>query len=220
MSAHHAPDDMLIAYAAGVLDASESLLLACHLTLCPECRAAVEDAETVGAALLAGAESAPVPGEISRRVPDAMLDTLLARLDDPAALEPPMVDPRGIVPAPLFALVGDLDAAPWRRMFPGLHMLDVPAQGAHPFIKLIRVDPGTRVPMHDHAGFEGSLVLTGGFTDDQGHYERGDLCLRDESQGHEQLIDRGEPCVWLVVADGKHIPRTFTGWLARIFMGL
>ena len=39
--AHHPEEDLLLAYAAGGTDAAISLILATHLTFCPECRAGV-----------------------------------------------------------------------------------------------------------------------------------------------------------------------------------
>jgi putative transcriptional regulator len=221
MPAHHAPDEILIAYAAGSLGASEALLVACHLTLCPRCRDLVADAEAVGAALLAdSATASPAPAEAP------LLEAMLARLDqeddreDTAAGtgQRPAVDPRGIVPAPLFALIGDIDAAPWRRLISGIYSLDVPAQGEDKYVKLFRFDAGLRVPRHAHPGFEGTLVLSGGFTDEDGHHVRGDLSVLDETRPHEQHIDADGPCTWLLVADGKPIPRTLFGWIARIFL--
>lgn len=212
MPEHHAPDEILIAYAAGSLGASESLLVACHLTLCPRCRDLVADAEAVGAALLAS-EPAP-PGRAS-------LEAMLARLDEDEPPAPPAapVDPRGVVPAPLYARIGDIDAAPWRRILAGMYMLDVPGADDK-FVKLFRFDAGLRVPKHRHPGFEGTLVLSGGFTDEDGHHVRGDLSVLDETRPHEQHIDPDGPCTWLVVADGKIIPRTLLGWIGRIFLGL
>jgi putative transcriptional regulator len=223
MPDHHAPDEILIAYAAGSLGASESLLVACHLTLCPRCRAVVADAEAVGAALLAD----PAPASAAP-ASTPTLDAMLARLDEDAAgagagdsdagERPAAVDPRGIVPAPLFGLIGDIDAAPWRRLLSGIYSLDVPAQGDDKYVKLFRFEAGLRVPRHAHPGFEGTLVLSGGFTDDDGHHVRGDLSVLDESRPHEQHIDSDGPCTWLLVADGKPIPRTLLGWIARIFL--
>ena len=226
MPEHHAPDEILIAYAAGSLGASESLLVACHLTLCPRCRDLVADAEAVGAALLAAPASEPAPAPASA----PMLDAMLARLDEvevdtagePATVAPApgrsAVDPRGLVPAPLFRLIGDIDGAPWRRLLRGIYSLDVPAQGDDKYVKLFRFEAGLRVPRHAHPGFEGTLVLSGGFTDEDGHHVRGDLSVLDESRPHEQHIDDDGPCTWLLVADGKPIPRTLLGWFARVVL--
>lgn len=222
MPEHHAPDEILIAYAAGSLGASESLLVACHLTLCPRCRDLVADAEAVGAALLA---DEPLPASSAAGTP--MLDAMLARLDQDGGNEDegpgpgsvrPAVDPRGIVPAPLFTLIGDIDAAPWRRVLRGIYRLDVPGTGDDKFVQLFRFDAGLRVPEHDHVGFEGTFVLSGGFTDEDGHHARGDLSVLDETRSHEQHIDSDGPCTWLLVSDGKPIPRTLVGWFARFFL--
>ena len=224
MPAHHAPDDMLIAYAAGSLGASETLLVACHLTLCAACRRTVADAEAVGAAVLAGAASPASPtGPAGAGVPDDMLAAILGRLDEPApagaVTRPSVTDPRGLVPAPLFGLTGDLDRAPWRRVFPGIHTIDLPAFGDGKLVKVHRFAAGMRVLPHDHPGVEGTLVLSGGFTDDDGHFLRGDLSMRDQTRPHEQRIDPGEPCVWLWVGDGEFIPRTLVGKLLRFLLG-
>jgi putative transcriptional regulator len=212
---------MLIAYAAGSLGASETLLVACHLTLCAACRATVADAEAVGAAVLAASPAGP-------GVPDDMLASLLGRLDEPAPAAPaglagplaaPAVDPRGLVPAPLFGLTGDLDRASWRRVFPGIHTLELPSLGDGKLVKVHRFAAGMRVLPHDHPGLEATLVLSGGFTDDDGHFLRGDVSMRDHTRPHEQRIDPGEPCVWLWVGDGEFIPRTLVGRLLRFLLG-
>lgn len=223
MPAHHAPDDMLIAYAAGSLGASETLLVACHLTLCPACRQVVADAEAVGAAVLTGAASPASPAGAS----EDMLAALLGRLDEPVptgpvshVIAPRLTDPRGQIPAPLFGLTGDLDRARWRRVFPGIHALDLPALGDGKLVKVHRFAAGMRVPEHDHPGLEGTLVLSGGFTDDGGHFLRGDLSMRDHTRPHEQRIDPGAPCVWLWVGDGEFIPRTLMGRLMRVLFGV
>jgi putative transcriptional regulator len=233
MPAHHAPDDILIAYAAGSLGASEALLIACHLTLCPACRRVVADAEAVGAAVLAGAAGLADPGVprgvtagVPADVPENMLAALLGRLDEPVPTGPvanpltrPLADPRGVIPAPLFGLTGDLAKVSWRRMFPGIHSLDLPALGDGKLVKVHRFAAGMRVPSHDHPGLEATLVLSGGFTDDDGHFLRGDLSMRDHTRPHEQRIDPGEPCVWLWVGDGEFIPRTLMGRLLRVLFG-
>ena len=52
MPNHHPDDSLLIEYAAGGLSEAKALLVATHLTLCPQCREAVRQGEVVGAALL------------------------------------------------------------------------------------------------------------------------------------------------------------------------
>ena len=235
MPQHHLPDDTLLAYAAGALGESESLLVACHITLCPRCRHTVDVAEQLGAAMLQSA--APTPHSPSAASTDldshdaALLADLLPKLDDrpeSAATERAdsapaaeiATDPKGIVPAPLFDLIGDLDRAPWQRKLPSLHIVPLPPPADDKLVSLVRLAPGSKVPLHAHRGTEAALVLTGGFTDDAGHFVRGDVSVRDDSKLHKQRIDAGEPCIWLLVADGPFMPRSLVGWLARLLFGL
>ena len=80
--------------------------------------------------------------------------------------------------------------------------------------RLFRLAPGSTVPDHDHVGTETTLVFTGGFTDEGGHYQRGDVAIRGETATHQQRIDPGEPCVVMVLADNPLVPRTLRGWVA------
>lgn len=213
MPTRHATDDLLLAYAAGALSESESLLVACHLALCPACRTVVSDAELLGVHLMqrsARSESVPpkVPLQMPGEVPD--MDTLLQRFwdqstgtEDQRAL--PAFDPSGVLPAPLYGRVGALDKAPWRYMFPGAEEVDLPGSADGKLVKLLRLEPGMKVPEHAHTGLEGILVLAGGFRDDTGAFERGDVSLRYGESTHEQNVFEDEGCIWLLVADGPVI---------------
>ena len=89
MIRHHPTDELLLEYAAGTAAEPEALLVACHLTLCPTCRAVVEAAHTAASALA---------GEAVGAVADDVLATTLARLDEPEETAPPRIDPDGVLP--------------------------------------------------------------------------------------------------------------------------
>lgn len=211
MIRHHVHEAMLLEYAAGASSAADALFVATHLTLCPQCRRAVEAAEAAGGALLDGSVDA---------LPDDLLGATLARLDEPSAEPaPPATDPDGVLPLPLAAVVGRFSGLPWQRGFPGIDVvtIDVPHQGMPP--RLFRIAAGGFVPRHDHRGEEHSLVLTGGYTDDSGHHERGDVRHCVEGNVHQLDIDDGEPCVVLVVADAPFAPRSAAALAASLWRG-
>jgi len=169
----------------------------------------VAELEALGGAFLeSGPEVEPVP--------EALLTDLLGRLDDPAPDPSPRLrtDPSGILPAALCDLVGPYDDLRFQKIFPGVGQAIVPIESDGMPVRLFKLAPGSRVPDHRHEGLETTLVLTGGFTDDGGHYGRGDLCVRDEQEVHRQQIDRGEPCVVLTLADNPLIPLTLRGRVA------
>src|ERR1700761_6075420 len=64
---HHPSDATLAAYASGTLDQARGLVVATHLSLCTQCRGAVNAFESVGGAVLEDSEPAAMsPGALQR----------------------------------------------------------------------------------------------------------------------------------------------------------
>jgi putative transcriptional regulator len=209
---HHPPDELLLDYAAGATDEPTSLMLATHLTLCPECRDIVARLESVGGALLEEIEPAAL-------APDA-LDCLLARLDEqvpaPEPHPPAVGGAPGLMPEPLRGYVGDgLEAIRWKRVMRGVEQarIAVGGPGGNVKARLLRISPGIRIPRHTHAGTEMTLVLAGGFSDGDGRYLRGDFSFSDEKIDHSPVADEDGECICLTVTDA---PLRLTGPLMRL----
>lgn len=209
---HHLDDAMLMDYATGACGEPEALVIAAHLTLCPECRAKVAAFEAIGGSMLE--ELAPEP------VGDALLDAVLARLDDedeaprrPAAPPRQSAAPsanRILVPAPLRAYLPDtvdetgLEGLNWRSVMRGLDELELTKSERGAKARLLRIKGGMQMPQHTHHGTEMTLVLTGGFSDETGHYIRGDIAVTDDEVDHTPVADDdGEDCICLVVTDAR-----------------
>lgn len=203
---HRPPRELLLDYAAGNLAEPLALLVATHLTLCPESRREVSELEALGGALLETAE----PESLS---PDS-LDRVLARLDEQkpeaetaAAPPAPRAEPGDTagpsrVPGPLRRYLGDgLDGTDWRRLGPSI--AEAKLLGDRPAFKtrLLRIRAGAAVPLHTHEGSEYTLVLEGGFSDELGHYLRGDVSVTDSEVTHRPVADDDEDCICLVVTD-------------------
>ncbi|MGH6870048.1 MAG: ChrR family anti-sigma-E factor, partial [Rhizomicrobium sp.] len=161
---HHPQDELLLAHATGAADEALSLIVATHLALCPLCRAKVARMEALGGTVLD--ELAPAP------VSDGALKSVLAHLDDTPLPRPaPRADAQpSLAPEPLRSyLGGDLDRVAWRNISFGISFHDLFRRGGTR-ARLIRSRPGRSVGLHSHHGEELTLVLTGGFTDETGHY--------------------------------------------------
>ena len=66
---HHPNETTLISYAAGALPVAIAGLVACHATICPECRAKVRRLKIVGALLLETIDAEPPPeAEVTRAI--------------------------------------------------------------------------------------------------------------------------------------------------------
>jgi len=207
---HHPSDALLIGYAAGTTGESEALALSLHLTFCAACRDRVRAAEAMGGYLLEQSEAAPLQ--------DHALQDVLARLDDDAeeaeAL-PAVVAPATLpaLPAPIARYATDaLRTTGWRWVAPGIQQLALATRGTAR-ARLIRFKPGTVLPDHSHSGQELTVVLSGSYSDTQGHFACGDMAELDGSVDHRPQVDSDEDCVALIVTDA---PLQFRGLVARL----
>ncbi|MFT5459077.1 MAG: putative transcriptional regulator [Myxococcota bacterium] len=209
---HHSPDTVLAEYALGTASPALALMVATHLTLCPTCRARVEALEAIGGRMLEDeAETALQPGEI---------DALMALLDGPppAEKEPGPSDPAGVFPRPLVRYIGGVDAQRWQWRLPSVRAVDVPAESADTLpLRVVRLNRGYRLPVHDHAGVERAVILAGGWEDQTGEYHRGDFFYADtELREHDQRCFPDEDCILLVLNDAAIVPRNpFIRWVLK-----
>ena len=191
---HHPSEELLLDHAAGALAEASALLVATHLALCPRCRADLAALEAAGAGLLEVDETGVFD--------EALLERTLAKLDGQEPAPKPGVQEFAWPPRPLRDYLPDrLDALPWRMRLPGVHgcPLDGVAGGK---VEMLRIQPGRAVPNHTHRGVEMTLVLEGGYTDELGHFARGDVCIADETITHRPHADSGPDCICLTVTDG------------------
>jgi putative transcriptional regulator len=218
---HHPGEDLIAAYAAGALDEASALALATHLTLCPCCRKQAADYEALGGDLIEALPEAAMG--------DGALAATLARAKAPAPqptrLSAPtksMVAPASsiILPAPLRRYVGgDVDAAKWRPLGPGIHHMPlVNSEGVT--ARLLRIAPGRSVFDHGHSGSELTLVLKGSYNSQGEHYARGDVEVADETVNHRPVAGTEDVCICLAVTDA---PLRFDSWIGRLmqpFIGI
>ena len=68
-------------------------------------------------------------------------------------------------------------------------------------VKLIKMDPGTSVPLHSHNGKEYILVLDGSFCDEYGEYNKGDMQINDQKIKHNPTACKSNGCVCLSITE-------------------
>jgi putative transcriptional regulator len=192
--------------AIGALDPARSLFVASLASMNPGVSREIARYEAAGGALLAGV--APVTLKAGG------FERLLAGIERlPAGAEPILADP-GLagLPEPLRGPVAEaLRRGAWTRLLRGVEGLDLgPGVSGAGVAQLLRVQPGAGIPRHSHGGEELTLVLSGGFTDEVGHFGPGDVVIADAALTHHPLADAGEPCLSFIVSD---TPPRFTGTL-------
>ena len=197
MNSHHPAEDILVSYAAGSLPEPHSLVIATHLSLCPDCRRIAAGLDALGGAMLE--ELSPTLLE-----PDA-LEKVMARLDEPAPAAAPPAVSDAVLPAPLRAYVGrSIEGIQWKKLGRGIEEFRLPIPNTGGFTtRLVRVAAGREIPSHSHDGEELTLVLAGGFTDGAENYRRGDVAGADPSVHHRPVADPDGACICLIVTEGK-----------------
>ncbi|MSP88204.1 MAG: anti-sigma factor [Alphaproteobacteria bacterium] len=199
MPSFHPSQTLLMDYAAGSLGEASAVLIATHVSLCPECRAEAARIEAVGGALIETIE--PVP--LAHDGMAAVLRKLDERPDAPAPIPSFDAETQRLVPAPLRRhLGGNLEDIRWRSLG-AVRQIDLAVTQAGGHARLLRLKGGAKVPRHSHDGLEMIIVLAGGFSDQSGHYLRGDVAVAGSDITHAPVADAGEDCICFAVVDGS-----------------
>ena len=214
---HHPKLETLAEFAAGRLDEARSVVIATHAGQCAQCSQTIADFEALGGHLLENAE----PVEMA---PDA-LETILAKAGTAANIvlpETPASDVRPEKRLPLSAyLKREIDDVRWRPVAPGLAQSVIEAQGyRNGVLRLLKIDPGTKMPLHTHKGGELTLILRGAYEDEMGHFGVGDLADLDSEHTHSPKAVGDEPCICLIATGAPLSFKTLTGRIVQPFVGL
>lgn len=210
---HHPKPATLAAFAAGALDEAMSVVVETHRSRCSECDRAVRDFEALGGACLERFE----PVALST----GSVDRFWARVGADAAAAPTGAAPAERV-RPLSAyLKGGLDAIEWKPVAPGMAQHMLRAKGYRTgVLRLLKIDPGTRVPKHTHGDAELTLILKGAYEDEIGVFREGDLADLDDEATHSPCAIGDKPCICLIATNA---PLSFKGLIGKFvqpFVGL
>lgn len=216
MPSHHLDGATLLSYSAGALPEALAVVAATHLEYCAVCRVRARNADRIGAALMEQ-QRVPTPSDAARA-------SMLARLD----AEPPVAaqtvpsalaadhDPDRMANAlqPWFGT--SLRALRWRWVAPGVQRIRASGvKGGD--LMLLRVAPGSMLPLHSHQGNELTVILDGAYDDMLGHFGPGDAADLDGQTTHQPVTAAGLPCICVAATDA---PLKFSGWVARTLQPL
>lgn len=219
---HHLSDTTLGAFTAGALIESISLVVASHISICPNCRKRQDQLEDIGGIQLQHAE----PERIS---PDALQKVMIKLgkqeqlLASPSVGEtaPTLSDDSALqgrnteIPRPLRAYVPDrLEDVEWKSMAPGIKYFAIEGlKKADGTLSLLKISPGVNIPEHGHQGIELTQVLKGSFSDEVGRFSVGDIADLDSDINHQPIADTSEACICLIATEA---PLKFTGLMPRL----
>jgi len=203
---HHTPDALLAAYASGSLQQPYALVVAAHISLCLECRAAYEAHQAAGGVVL--------DMSVTENVSEGLKSNVLDFLDAPVVPKP-TYQRSGVYPGPVMeALKGKPPR--WKSLGMGVRQ-SILSAGQEGSVRLLHIPPGQAVPDHSHNGLELTLVLQGSFSDNTGRFGVGDLEVADQDLAHTPIADPGAPCICLAATDA---PLRFNSFIPRLLQPL
>ena len=214
---HHPKVETLAEFAAGRLDEARSVVIATHASQCGQCSQAIADFEALGGHMLETVE----PVEMAA---DA-LETILVKAGVDANIilpEAPTQDIRLEKRLPLSAYMKrEINDVKWRPVAPGLAQSVIDAQGyRNGVLRLLKIEPGTKMPLHTHKGGELTLILRGAYEDEVGRFGVGDLADLDSEHTHSPKAVGDEPCICLIATGAPLSFKTLAGRIAQPFIGL
>jgi len=201
-------------YAAGTLPEAFSLVVATHISMCDDCRAALAEYDAVGGEVMLDSDPVTV-------AEDALAATMALIEDGFGADKPaPARAQNALFPGPLQDYVdGDIDNLKWRKVGGGVSQL-VLKTSRDASVRLLRIPGGTAMPDHGHRGTELTLVLQGAFTDEHDRFGSGDVEVANEDMHHTPVAEAGMDCICLAASDA---PLRFNGIMPRLaqrFIGI
>ncbi|HWG71075.1 MAG TPA: ChrR family anti-sigma-E factor [Steroidobacteraceae bacterium] len=213
---HHLDDATLLSYSAGALPAALAVVASAHLERCAACRARLLDADRIGGVLLQQ-QRVGAPTEHARAAMLALLDTEPAFEQE--TLPPDIVEEHqpDRLPGALHPWFGNsMRALRWRRVAPGVQRIRATGISGGDLM-LLRIAPGSMLPLHSHGGSELTMILDGAYDDVLGHFGPGDVADLDGEIQHQPLTSPGVPCICVAATDA---PLKFAGWVARTLQPL
>ncbi|PMO41336.1 transcriptional regulator [Vibrio sp. 10N.222.52.B12] len=208
----HPDNNLLEAYASGSIDAVSGLVVATHLETCSKCRAYVNQLEAAQADVVI--ESSVMEYDVEF---DSMFNDIITAVPKSDSIIIKDVA-RVAVAGKDFKLPKTLSrfsdlVGEWKSYGGKVYSAQIDL-GEDARVNLMYISEDVRIPQHTHKGQESTLVLHGGFSDEDGYYEVGDVLVRDASVKHSPFTKAGEDCLCLTVLTE---PMIFTQGVARIF---
>ena len=208
---HHLSEDLLMRYSNGTLCEAFSLAVATHISMCDDCRAALESYEAVGGALLDVSDPEEM-GEDSFESVMALIESQPTQTTHISERVP------SDVPSALSDYIGgSLHDIKWRPIGLGVKQSLLKTSG-NSTARLLYIPAGTAVPHHSHNGNELTLVLRGAFEDEVARFGPGDVEIADEDVDHQPVAVEGEDCICLAVTDAPLKFETFIHKLVQPFL--
>lgn len=221
---HHLSDETIQEYSSGSLTVPMETLIACHLTVCRQCRQKADMADVIGASVFDEIKPTQVKLSALDLIAKAAVAAPSTQEDEicdhaPAALHKDLAG----IPRPLARLLpAGMNELDWRRIAPGIKQHNLSDQHRkHGAFQLLHLEPGVVLSAHSHNDRELTFLVQGSYRDEIGRFSKGDIAdLDGHQETHQPIVDSEEPCIALIAT---HSPVRYTGMVGKImqpFVGI
>ena len=203
---HHIPNEILTAYATGALPEAFSIIVACHVSMCDQCRSEVEALDTLGGVLIDNQEIA----EINFNSFEKTMQLISKQDKKDTEVRKTSKD---IYPTPLKSYFGGSSSnIKWKSVGGGVKQ-SILVNDKQASARLLSIPPGAQLPDHSHKGLEMTMVLQGSFSDEVDSFYRGDVELGDDHLTHTPKAGMKEHCICIAATQA---PLVFNSWIPKL----
>ncbi len=202
----HPSSDMLLKYSMGNTTEAESLIISCHIAYCAECKEELKKYETIGGYYLSNHKELSVSKDLWKNI--------LAKVDGldqdqhqanytSHSIKSDLTHSDIKIPSTLSEYLGpDFDTKSWKSSINNIKYKDIKFQDRNISGKLLEIPANKSMPKHGHEALEATLVLHGGYSDEKGDYNKGDLVVASSNEVHSP-VSASSGCICLVVYSGS-----------------
>jgi len=213
---HHPDTATLIEFSAGVLPPAVAICVSAHLHYCDDCKKKVAQLTDLGAVLFDKITPINLEQDFSTLMQhiDSLPETTIQINTETIASS----TSRSSLPAALNKITNsNLDSLDWRKINKNFRYSELNIGDPLRETSLFNIKSGGNIPRHRHMGDEITVVLKGGFSDQDDHYEVGDFIVRTRGEIHTPVATQDKDCLCLSTLDE---PIQITNWFYRLLIPL
>ena len=202
----HPSSDMLLKYSMGNTTEAESLIISCHIAYCSECKEELKKYETIGGYYLTNHKELSVSKDLWKNIlgkVDGLEQEQLQVNYTSHSIRSSLSNSNIKIPSTLSEYIGsEVDTIQWKSSINNIKYKDIKFQDENISGKLLEIPANKSMPKHGHEALEATLVLHGGYSDEKGEYNKGDLVVASNEEVHSPVSD-SSGCICLVVYSGS-----------------
>ncbi|MEC8100408.1 MAG: ChrR family anti-sigma-E factor [Pseudomonadota bacterium] len=203
----HPSSEMLLNHSMGNTNEAESLIISSHLTYCSACKAEVAKYENIGGFYLKNHEELKVSKSLWNNLLDKIEDTTqdVKKTNFVDYKLKTRLDKNGVrIPSFLHQYLPNAsDTENWSTTINNVKYYNINFNESVYKGKMLEIPPGKIMPKHSHDGVEATMVFHGGYSDEAGDYNKGDLVILEDNEEHTPISSEQTGCICLVVYSGS-----------------